>query len=740
MAIQKWQPSTLYLPGAVVVPTSAPGAVPTAIPNSDFDAGDSDWTKGAGWAINTNVAFSGTYSAEYSGPGQGELISEHKHPVSPGKAITATCFVHQGASDDDQASAAVLLRWYDGSDAFISDSVGNSVSTGEVGNWLKSTVSAVAPPNAAKVSIGCLSYNDWAAINVDNFAWNYVTGAAAVGLTFTAVGQSSSGAIQANCSFSTGGSFTMPAATFTAVNAYGVGSSVSGTQIEPDYYRMPDTGISPNDSVVITGSTLNDGTYKVNGSISQFAFKTKETLINEGPVGVSVTYSGNKIVSSTNFEDQGVIVGASITISGSASNDGVYTVTDVYGSVVHVAESITPEPSVSVSIALDGAPIGTGEAGGMSGTTEPLWPTTLGVTVQDNEVLWEASETDSVTWEASSILTSGQTEPSWPTSASSFVSDNNIAWETVPLRIEDENCPHTKVVAIAASKVFAGDTDIVRFCATLNARDWSSEDDAGFLPTGLQQKSQVGVDAMGVYRGNLAVWSASTFQVWQVDPDPSVMALLDAMEGIGSIHQQAVQPVSDDLFFLAALGVRTVSIAEGANNLAAGDVGIPIDDLIQAEANQPDVEPVASYYPSAGQYWLAFRPLTIAAGLLAGQFLLTSTMYPISVEDSIASASNAHRAWNQGIYTVDEVENTSTPVSGLLQQVLKDAEMETDAITNTSTPDLGLLGSELKKGYFEDAVTNSSDPDSGTIVAALIEYRGEDAVTNSSEPDSGTLT
>jgi hypothetical protein len=197
------------------------------------------------------------------------------------------------------------------------------------------------------------------------------------------------------------------------------------------------------------------------------------------------------------------------------------------------------------------------------------------------------------------------------------------------LRIEDENCPHTKVVAIAASKVFAGDIDIVRFCATLNARDWSSEDDAGFLPTGLQQKSQVGVDAMGVYRGNLAVWSGSTFQVWQVDPDPAAMALLDAMEGIGSIHQQAVQPVSDDLFFLAALGVRTVSIAEGTNNLASGDVGVPIDTLIQAEANQVDVEPIASYYPSGGQYWLAFRPKTVAAALLAGTFLLTSPVYPV---------------------------------------------------------------------------------------------------------------
>lgn len=665
MALSKWQPSTYYVAGTVVIPTTVSAAQPTAIPNSDFESGDTGWTKEAGWAINTTLPFSGTYSAEFTGPGAGSIVSDTKIPVAPGKAITATCFVHQGASDDGQANAAVTLVWYDSGDLFLSTSTGNSVSTGAVGAWQKSTVSGTAPPGAASVSIGCSAYNDWTALNVDGFAWNYVSGVAGTGLSFKAVvggGVTSSGTFQdASCSFTT--------------------------------------------------------------STRRIAF------------------------SQTDVRAAGMTVGCTFSFTGSDNNDGTYTVDyiDANGNRIDLVEGF---PDSQKDVALTFTIIGGGSepvetpAGGMSGNTEPVWPSVVGVSVQDNEITWEGLGADAVTWEASSILTSGQTEPTWPTTNGSFISDNNIAWETIPLRIEDENCPHTKVVAIAASKVFAGDTDIVRFCATLNARDWSSEDDAGFLPSGLQQKSQVGVDAMGVYRGNLAVWSASTFQVWQVDPDPAAMALLDAMEGIGSIHQQAVQPVSDDLFFLAALGVRTVSIAEGANNLAAGDVGVPIDILVQTEVNQPDVEPIATYYPGAGQYWLAFRPLTIVAGLLAGQFLLTSTQYPIEATDAISTLSKPER-YSEFNLLEDGVSSASRPLGGELDQVLLVHTLPPEAIQTASQPHSAFLGSDIVEYNDVDAIDSTSVPLDSSLEKKLIVYvhpDEEESIQSASVPLDGDLT
>ena len=242
---------------------------------------------------------------------------------------------------------------------------------------------------------------------------------------------------------------------------------------------------------------------------------------------------------------------------------------------------------------------------GTSDATEPVWPLTVGLQVVDNTVIWEALIATRITYEASPILLSGNFEPTWPESIGGFVSDNTISWEAVPQQVIQ--APQSKVVTIASSKVYAADGDIVRYCATVNPLDWTSEDDAGYLPTGLNQYGSNRTVVLNTYRGNVVAMSASTFGNWQVDPDPANITLLDSMEGIGSTYQQAAHPVSNDLFYLAAPGVRTVGIAAGTSNLAAGDAGMPIDPLVQAAVASP-VRPLSSYWPGMGQYWLMIRP------------------------------------------------------------------------------------------------------------------------------------
>lgn len=246
---------------------------------------------------------------------------------------------------------------------------------------------------------------------------------------------------------------------------------------------------------------------------------------------------------------------------------------------------------------------------GLSDVTEPSWPGVVGNQVVDNTVIWEAVLVSSVTWQAHAILRSGATEPDWPTGIGFSVSDGTIAWEAVSRRVEDERCPQSKVVAIIASKIFAADKDIVRFSATANPLDWTTADDAGYLPTGLQQANANYMQVLQPYRGNLCAWNASSFQMWQVDPDPAAMALLDQMDGIGSVWPLAAQAVGNDLYYLSQLGVRSVSIANAAENLQAGDVGIAIDPLLQASiadvADAGGGDFISTWYPGGGQYWIA---------------------------------------------------------------------------------------------------------------------------------------
>lgn len=246
---------------------------------------------------------------------------------------------------------------------------------------------------------------------------------------------------------------------------------------------------------------------------------------------------------------------------------------------------------------------------GLSASSEPAWPAVLGQQVIDNEVTWEAMVATRITYEASPILVSGSTEPTWPDDFGAEVADGTISWEAVSRHIEDAKCPHSKVVTIIASKVFAADKDIVAFCATANPLDWGSEKDAGYLPTGLEQANSNQMAVLAPYRSNLMAFNANCMQNWQVDPDPEAMAILDQMDGIGSTWPKAAQAVGNELFYLAAIGVRTVGIAGASTNLQAGDVGMPVDPMVApyiALATANDALVLATYYPAAGQYWLAF--------------------------------------------------------------------------------------------------------------------------------------
>lgn len=271
---------------------------------------------------------------------------------------------------------------------------------------------------------------------------------------------------------------------------------------------------------------------------------------------------------------------------------------------------LTYGDNLTVSGAVNGLPAGlvyqavqasTGHTGG----SEPAWPNILGKRIVDGGVTWEAVAITRVTWQAAPIFVSGGAEPTWPTVVGGTVVDGTLTWQAVSRRIEDENCPNSKVVAIAASKVFAADGDTIRYSATVAPKDWTSTDDAGFLPTGLQNYGANPVAAMGLYRGNLIPFNAEAFQLWQVDEDPASMSLLDALP-MGSTQHRAIAAVSNDLLFLSSQGVRTVGIAASSTNFQAGDVGMPIDVLVQAWLADPAVVPRALYYPAAGQYWLMF--------------------------------------------------------------------------------------------------------------------------------------
>lgn len=271
---------------------------------------------------------------------------------------------------------------------------------------------------------------------------------------------------------------------------------------------------------------------------------------------------------------------------------------------------------------------------GFSDNVEPLWPSVLGVQVIDNEVIWEAVNTSQVVWEANPILVSGYDEPTWPTFPGQTVSDGTIIWTAISRRVEDERCPNTPYVAIAASKVFCADDDIIAYSATVNPLDWSTSDDAGYLPFGLQTYGANPVRALGLYRSNLVAFNAEGFQMWQVDQDPQNMALLDAVP-ISCVNHWSVAPVQNDLAFCSAFGVRNMGIAGASTNLQAGTFGEAIDPLVKEKLDEGIYTPLGISVPAYGQYWLFFGPEAFILTITDVKRMSWSRyVFPLPIEDA----------------------------------------------------------------------------------------------------------
>lgn len=171
--------------------------------------------------------------------------------------------------------------------------------------------------------------------------------------------------------------------------------------------------------------------------------------------------------------------------------------------------------------------------------------------------------------------------------------------------IADVNCPNTRQAIKISSKLWAisAASDVVRFCMTNSPRDWTTVNNAGFLPTALQQSGSSAATALGFYSNRLVVFFADSAQIWQVDVDPAKHAFLQAVD-VGANLPYSHVNMAGDVFFLSKGGVRTITRQEVTTNLIDADVGSPIDRALTAGALIDIANAKGQYYRGGGQYWL----------------------------------------------------------------------------------------------------------------------------------------
>jgi hypothetical protein len=181
--------------------------------------------------------------------------------------------------------------------------------------------------------------------------------------------------------------------------------------------------------------------------------------------------------------------------------------------------------------------------------------------------------------------------------------------------IADANCPHGKAVTKQAGKIWANKKtsplDVVRFSKANDPRDWTTASDAGYLAVGLQQEGAQDCYALGQFQNQIVCFFADGAQVWDVDPNPAFNVLKQRIFGVGTRYPLTPTSFASDVFFLADVGVRSVTINTQTDNYLDVDVGSPIDELLTTiDANGDRVvnvgtyEPIALYVPGLQQFWL----------------------------------------------------------------------------------------------------------------------------------------
>lgn len=188
---------------------------------------------------------------------------------------------------------------------------------------------------------------------------------------------------------------------------------------------------------------------------------------------------------------------------------------------------------------------------------------------------------------------------------------------------------------------------------------------AGVISFTSQFGQQDEVQAFASMQGRLAVFGRFSTQIWEVNANPALFAIQQALDQTGTIAPASVKSIGDlDVYYLDRTGVRSLKAKESTLNAFVEDVGTPIDSLVRellapfGEVYEDVNVACAVVEPSTKQYWIYIATtdgFTTGTVFVLSRFpaskILAWSTFGLTVQETVAPNSPTYSAGGTVTYT-----------------------------------------------------------------------------------------
>lgn len=141
-----------------------------------------------------------------------------------------------------------------------------------------------------------------------------------------------------------------------------------------------------------------------------------------------------------------------------------------------------------------------------------------------------------------------------------------------------------EIVATFRSKIYGLANSLLEFSGTGAANKWNSVMDAGssYINLSTMDAGSSKLYGIGVYQGNLALFSRRVTQIWYIREDTSQNSMMQVLQNTGTVAPKSVLAYGDiDVFYLDDSGIRSIRARAPSNAAFVNDIGTTIDTFVR---------------------------------------------------------------------------------------------------------------------------------------------------------------